>query len=290
MPLKTSANVIIIEQLNERLCSIEACTGGDVLVLCAPIRQGLDVVVREAVDALTHKKRKLTVLLETGGGYIEVTQRIAQTLRHHYRVIDFIIPDCAYSAGTVLAMCGDEIYMDYFSVLGPIDPQVPKDDKMVPALGYLEQYERLIRKSQSGNLTTAELAFLINRFDPAELYMYEQARDLSISLLKEWLVKYKFKNWKRTATRKLKVTKEMRVKRAEEIAKMLNKIDKWNSHGRGIHMAVLKRDLKLLIQDFGKIDSLRTCIKDYHRLLQDYLSTVRHLWVVQTRAQFTPLG
>jgi hypothetical protein len=290
MPLKTSANVIIIEQLNERLCSIEDCTGGDVLVLCAPIRSGLDVVVREAVDALPHKKRKLTVLLETGGGYIEVTQRIAQTLRHHYRVIDFIIPDCAYSAGTVLAMCGDEIYMDYFSVLGPIDPQVPKDDKMVPALGYLEQYDRLIRKSQSGNLTTAELAFLINRFDPAELYMYEQARDLSISLLKEWLVKYKFKNWKKTATRKLKVTKEMRVKRAEEIAKMLNKIDKWNSHGRGIHMSVLKRDLKLLIQDFGKTDGLRTCIKDYHRLLQDYLSTVRHLWVVQTRAQFTPLG
>ena len=161
MALKTSANVIIIEQLKERLCSLEECTGGDVLVLCAPIRSGLDVVVREAVDALPHKKRKLTVLLETGGGYIEVRQRIAQTLRHHYRIIDFIIPDCAYSAGTVLAMCGDEIYMDYFSVLGPIDPQVPKDDKMVPALGYLEQYERLIKKSQGGSLTTAELAFLI---------------------------------------------------------------------------------------------------------------------------------
>jgi hypothetical protein len=290
MALKTSANVIIIEQLKERLCSLEACTGGDVLVLCAPIRSGLDGVVREAVDTLPHKKRKLSVILETGGGYIEVTQRIAQTLRHHYRIIDFIIPDCAYSAGTVLAMCGDDIYMDYFSVLGPIDPQVQKDDKMVPALGYLEQYERLVRKSASGDLTTAELALLINRFDPAELYMYEQARELSISLLKEWLVKYKFKNWKRTATRHLKVTKAMRVKRAEEIAKALNKIDKWNSHGRGIHMAVLNRDLKLLIRDFGKIEDLKSCIKDYHRLLQDYLSTVKHLWVVQTRSQFTPLG
>jgi len=290
MALKTSANVIIIEQLKERLCSLETCTGGDVLVLCAPIRLGLDVVVREAVDAIPHKKRKLSVILETGGGYIEVTQRIAQTLRHHYRIVDFVIPNCAYSAGTVLAMSGDEIYMDYFSVLGPIDPQSAKDDKMVPALGYLEQYDRLIKKSQSGSLTTAELAFLINRFDPAELYMYEQARELSISLLKEWLVKYKFKNWKRTATRKLKVTKEMRVKRAEEIAKMLNKIDKWNSHGRGIHMAVLRKDLKLLIHDFGKIEKLRDCIKDYHRLLQDYLSTVRNFWVVQTRAQFTPLG
>lgn len=101
MALKTSSNVIIIEQLKERLCALEDVTGGDVLVLCAPIRSGLDLVVKEAVDGLPHRKRKLSVLLETGGGYIEVTQRIAQTLRHHYRVVDFIIPNCAYSAGTV---------------------------------------------------------------------------------------------------------------------------------------------------------------------------------------------
>jgi len=138
-------------------------------------------------------------------------------------------------------------------------------------------------------LTTAELAYLINRFDPAELYMYEQARELSISLLKEWLVKYKFKNWKRTKTRKLKVTKAMRAKRAEEIGNLLNKIDKWNSHGRGIHMSILRRDLKLVIEDFGKNANLNTCIKDYHKLLLDYRSTVQHPYVVQTREQYLPL-
>jgi hypothetical protein len=289
LSLRTSSNVIIVEQLKERLCHLEETTGGDVLVLCAPIRFGLDVIVREAVDALPEKRRKLSVLLETGGGYIEVTQRIAQTFRHYYRIVDFIIPNYAYSAGTVLVMSGDEIYMDYFSVLGPIDPQLPKDDKMVPALGYLEQYERLIKKSADGKLTTAELAFLINRFDPAELYMYEQARELSISMLKEWLVKYKFKNWKVTETRKVKVTRAMRVARAEEIARALNKIDKWNSHGRGIHMSVLRRDLKLLIHDFGENTALNDCIKDYHRLMQDYLSMVGNSSVVQTREQFTPL-
>jgi hypothetical protein len=276
--------------LKDRLRALETVTGGDALVICAPIRTGLDVIVREFIDALPKRKRKICIILETGGGYIEVAQRIAQTLRHFYRVVDFIIPNCAYSAGTVLAMCGDDIYMDYFSVLGPIDPQLEKDDKMVPALGYLEQYERLIKKSAAGKLTTAELAFLINRFDPAEMYKYEQARELSISLLKEWLVKYKFKNWKVTKTRQQKVTKGMRVERAEEIAKTLNKIDKWNSHGRGIHMAVLRRDLKLLIHDFGANAALNDCIKDYHRLLQDYLSTLGNSWVVQTREQFTRLG
>ena len=290
MALRTSSNVIVIDQLYERLLSIEEQTKGDCILICCPIRFGLDVAVREVLDSLTPKKRKVTVILETTGGFIEVAQRIAQTLRFWYKTVDFIVPNYAYSAGTVLAMSGDDIFMDYFSVLGPIDPQVQKDDKMVPALGYLEQYNRLIEKSNKGTLTTAELAFLINRFDPAELYMYEQARDLSISLLKEWLVKYKFKNWKKTQTRKITVTKAMRVARAEEIAKALNKIDKWNSHGRGIHLAVLNKDLKLLIQDFGQNQKLNDCIKDYHRLLQDYLSTVRRSWVVQTREQFLPLG
>jgi hypothetical protein len=290
MTLKTNANYIIVDQLNERLGALEKATGGDVLAICAPIRKGLDIIVREAVDSVSKKKRKLSVLLQTDGGYIEVTRRIAQTLRHHYRVVDFIVPNSAYSAGTVLAMSGDDIYMDYFSVLGPIDPQIPKDEKMVPALGYLEQYDRLIKKSGTGKLTTAELAFLLNRFDPAELYMYEQARELSMSLLKEWLVKYKFKNWRVTATRKLPVTRAMRVARAEEIGKALNKIDKWNSHGRGIPMAVLRADLKLLIHDFGRTPVLRDCIRDYDRLLQDYLATVGRPWIVHAREQFMPLG
>lgn len=290
MALRTNSNALIIDQLKARLESIESITGGDSILICSPIRFGLDVAVREALDNLIPKKRKITVILETNGGYIEVAQRIAQTLRHWYRVVDFIVPNCAYSAGTVLVMSGNEIYMDYFSVLGPIDPQIAKDDKMVPALGYLEQYNRLIYKSSQGTLTTAELAFLINRFDPAELYMYEQSRELSISLLKEWLVKYKFRNWRKTRTRKLRVTKAMKVARAEEIAKALNKIDKWNSHGRGIHLAVLTRDLKLLIQDFGANQRLNDSIKDYHRLLSDYQSMVRTWWVVQTRQQFIPLG
>ena len=39
--------------------------------------------------------------------------------------------------------------------------------RMVPALGYLEQYQRLIERSQQGLITTAELSYLIARFDPA---------------------------------------------------------------------------------------------------------------------------
>ena len=55
-------------------------------------------------------------------------------------------------------------------------------------------------------------------------------------LLKEWLVKYKFKNWKVTQRRKVPVTRKMKEQRAEEIAGKLNDTRLWHSHGRGIQL------------------------------------------------------
>ena len=40
------------------------------------------------------------------------------------RPSNFWCPIFAMSAGTILVMSGDDIYMDYYAVLGPIDPQV----------------------------------------------------------------------------------------------------------------------------------------------------------------------
>jgi len=195
------------------------------------------------------------------------------------------------SAGTVLVMSGDSIYMDYYSVLGPIDPQSPKDGGMIPVLGYLEQYKRLVEKSAKGNLTTAELAFLVQKFDPAELYKYEQASELSVSLLKEWLVKYKFKNWKKTLTRGKTVTEAMRKRRAEDIARALNRTDKWNSHGRGISMEVLRsEDIKLQIEDFGADAKISQALRVYHNLIKDYAAKVGSRNVLHTRDGFTWIG
>ena len=53
---------------------------------------------------------------------------------------------------------------------------------------------------------------MIQGFDQAELYQYEHQRELSIALLKEWLVSYKFKDWKITRTRRKKVTAKMKKK------------------------------------------------------------------------------
>jgi hypothetical protein len=193
------------------------------------------------------------------------------------------------SAGTILAMSGDAIHMDYSSALGPIDPQVPDaDGTLVPALGYLIQYEKLLRKANRGKVSTAEMQLLLS-FDQTRLYAYEQARDLSRTLLEEWLVKYKFKDWKETETRKLAVTLSMKKNRAKEIADKLNNVRLWNSHGIGISMERLRNDLNIKIDDFGKDAALTTVVRRYHALLSDFMARMGQAAVLHTKGGYEAL-
>jgi membrane-bound ClpP family serine protease len=284
----SSSNELVESQLTRLAKAIERRIQADVLIFSGPIFDGVAEVVRDGIEARKPKRPKLAFLLETRGGYIETAQRIVDILRHHYPTVDFYIPNRAMSAGTVLAMSGDSIFMDYYSIMGPIDPQLERADGqgMVPALGYLIQYERLIDKSRKGKLTSAELGFLIQKFDPAELYDYEQARELSITLLKEWLVKYKFKNWKTTNTRKLKVTDKMKVDRAAMIAKELNNTAKWHSHGRGISLSVLTDELNLQIEDLGKTPEAHKEVREYYGMLSDYMGRRGHSVALHTNGVY----
>lgn len=279
-----SANDYIERKLNESIGKLEVTLDSDALAFVGDIIGGVDDLFREVIEQKVQKRprrNKLTVIITTLGGYIEIVQRIVDTLRHHYKIIEFIVPNYAYSAGTVFVMSGDKIYMDYYSRLGPIDPQVEtQDGKSVPALGYLKQWERLLKKAEDGDITLPEVQLMLQRFDQAELYKYEQARELSISLLEDWLAKYKFKNWKITKTHKLTVTTAMRKRRAKEIAEELNNTDRWHTHGYGISMQVLQRKLKLLIDDFGKNATLSAQISDYQHLLDDYMSKMRQSGII----------
>jgi hypothetical protein len=291
-PTPANSNELVESQLDALAIDLENHLNADVLSYSGPIISGSDGIVRYGIESRTTKRDKLAVVLETPGGYIETVHRIVDTMRHHYKIVDFFIPDRAMSAGTVLAMSGDSIYMNYYSILGPIDPQVKRGDGkgMVPALGYLVQFERLMKKAQSTKLNTAEMTFLVEKFDPAELYDYEQARELSISLLIEWLVKYKFKDWTRTATRNLRVTEKMRARRAGEIAKALNDTGRWHSHGRGISMAVLRDQLKLRIEDIDDDPDLADKLSVYHRFLVDYTTRRGHVVALHTDGHYDGIG
>ena len=238
----------------------------------------------ETLAGFESRSENLVFVLYTPGGVAEVVEKMVDIIRYHYKEVWFVVPDMAMSAGTILCMSGDKIYMDYSSALGPIDPQIPNGEgQLVPALGYLDQVERMIEKSASGQLTDAEFAILQNQ-DLATLRRYEQAKELSISLLKDWLVKYKFKDWDNHSSDGRAVTDEEKTLRAEEIAVALSDHNKWHSHGRMIGIKTLTDDLRLRIEDYTEQVELKSVIRQYSDLLLDCVQTrgVSHMFHIKS--------
>ena len=259
--------------LEHHLSGLAQICESDVMAIYGPIIPDLPRFIRPEVESLSKQKNfngKLTVILDTGGGLVDAVERTVDIIRHHYEIVDFVIPDQAMSAGTVFALSGDSIYMDYFSQLGPIDPQFFIDGKWVPGLGYLEKFKELNEKSDEGILTPLEYA-LVDKMDLADLHRYEQAREHSVELLEKWLTTYKFKNWSKTKTRGQRVTLTMKQNRANEIAMTLNDTTRWHAHSRGISMKLLTDELGLKIEDLSRLASLQTQLHQTHNFIIDYM-------------------
>lgn len=273
--------------MKSTFAKLEKHLNGDVLVLFGGIDDGIENIVKDLIEDLKKDTKinhdTLYVILTTNGGVVTPIQKMELVFRHFYREVNFMVPDYAYSAGTVMCLSGDNIYMNYFSNLGPIDPQVKtKDGKFVSALGYLDKIGALITKAQNGTISNAEF-IILKDFDLAELRSYEMAKELTIDLLTKWLVKYKFKNWIKHSNG-TPVTMAEKNKRAEEIAnKLSDNSNIWKSHGRPISMETLKNELKLQIQDIDSDVKLSNLLNSYYKCLTEYIRKNNYGHFFQTR-------
>lgn len=273
----------IQQLLNDKLNALEQHFQADILTYYGGIANGLERDFLRIVEDITDKREKIYIILTTGGGSAITVERFVKILRHYYQEVNFIVPNYAYSAGTIFCMSGDNILMDFFSVLGPIDPQVQnKDGNWVAALGYLDKVNEFIEKSQNGTLTQAEF-LMLKDLDLAELRGYEQAKNLTIDLLKEWLVKYKFKNWTiHESNPELKgqpVQDYEKEARAEFIADQLSNSNRWKSHGRPIDIETLNNFLRLKVEDYSSNIERRTLIRDYDELLSSYVGKNNSIFI-----------
>lgn len=271
--------------MENALSNLERILNADVFVYYGELIDGVEANVKQIIEQICsdgQKHEELYVLLTTTGGSLNPVKRIVNIFRNFYKEVNFIIPDYAYSAGTVMCCSGDKIYMDYYSVLGPIDPQVRnKDGKFVAALGYLDKINELIEKAKRNELTNAEF-IILKDFDLAELRAYEQARDLAVDLLVEWLPKYKFKNWNIHSSSQTPVTEEDKRNRAIEIAQNLSDNKEWKSHGRPISRVELGR-LKLQIDKLEDDQEAYKAVTAYHELMTDYVQKYSMQRFIHTR-------
>jgi hypothetical protein len=282
----------IKESVNERLAKIEAHLSSDIVSFYGPIVPPIDKVSRDFIEKLKSDfpdKQRVTIFLTTSGGLAETVEKMVDIIRFHYQEVYFVVPDYAMSAGTIFCMSGNKIFMDYSSSLGPIDPQIFTGKDYASALGYLDQVEKMIEKSKKGTLTDAEL-IMLQQLDLAMLSSYEQAKNLTITLLKKWLVQYKFADWNTHGTDLNKigaaVTLKEKEKRAEEIAKMLSDNKLWHSHGRKIGLSSLTGLLRLKIDDYSNNVTLRNMIRDYHDFLLEYIQRGNYTFFLHSKNYF----
>ena len=261
------------EILNKHLLGLEEHFEADVIFYYGEIHPSYSKTFRDFVEKLQElepTRKRLVVVLNTPGGSAETVEKMVEIIRFHYSEVFFVVPDYAMSAGTIFCMSGNKIFMDYSSSLGPIDPQVFNGSQWVPALGYLDKVEELLEKARSNTLTQAEFVIL-QSLDLAMLRRYEQARDLTVTLLKKWLVEYKFSDWKNHSSNGSPVTDDEKESRAEEIARQLGDNKIWHSHGRNIGVGTFQEVLKLKIEDYSDDKDLRGLIRAYNDLLTEYI-------------------
>jgi uncharacterized protein (DUF2344 family) len=82
-----------------------------------------------------------------------------------------------------------------------------------------------------------------------------------------------------TETTKKTVTLEMRASRAEKIANDLSDHERWQSHGRGISMEALRRELSLRIVDYGENPETHKAVRTYFDIANNYMAvfSIQHL-------------
>lgn len=279
-PIDETARDLIAKKLQE----LENYLNADVIVYCGEIFDSAEEQMKKVVEDLqseTEPKTTCYIILTTPGGSLNPVNRMVTVFRHFYSEVNFIVPDFAYSAGTIFCMSGDNIYMNYYSALGPVDPQVQnKDGKLVAALGYLDKINDLLVKAQNNTISQAEF-LILKDFDLAELRAYEQAKELAVDLIQKWLVKYKFKDWLTHSNGEM-VTLEEKKQRANEIANKLSNNNIWKSHGRAINLEEL-REMNLKIIDYGENKELGCKIDDYYSIMKDYVVKYNLRVFVHTR-------
>lgn len=81
--------------------------------------------LEEAIYKLKeHNINKLILVINSFGGGVSSSFKIAYALRKNFDHIITVIPHIAASGGTLISLCGDEIVMGDMSSLTPIDVQI----------------------------------------------------------------------------------------------------------------------------------------------------------------------
>jgi Serine dehydrogenase proteinase len=89
------------------------------------------------------KDHKLMLLLNSPGGALHSSFKVARAIRKSFKPIEIYVPHMAASGGTLIALTGDTIFLGTMSQLSPLDPQIYWKGRQISALSGRHAYNRL---------------------------------------------------------------------------------------------------------------------------------------------------
>lgn len=146
----------------------------------------------------------MDILLHTGGGSVDVAEKLMGMMRSHVgkAKLRIVVPDMAKSAGTVMVLGADSVVMSDMSELGPIDPQARLFGRWQSVQNYLDAYSTHA-KNLVADPSNVAARIMLGKLDPATLKLCEasvsRARQAAETLLKRGM----FRNggaWTSTVT------------------------------------------------------------------------------------------
>jgi hypothetical protein len=102
--------------------------------------ENLDDLMRLLTIITVKKQKECNIIIHTEGGQCSAIDAVSRLLSESKCKINTFIPQYAYSAGTLIAICGNKLYMNWYSLLGPIDSQIYYDDEESFSAKYVKEF------------------------------------------------------------------------------------------------------------------------------------------------------
>ncbi len=198
------------------------------------------------------RSKGLDLILHTPGGETAATESLVDYLHSMFGTnIRAIVPHAALSAGTMIALAGNEIVMGKHSSLGPIDPQIFG----MPAHGIVEEFQRAADEVQKNPARIPLWQPIIAKYHPTLIGEAEKSIKWSAQMVKAWLVNGMFAGDADAATKADRVLQEL-----------------------GDHALTLSHARHISLQKAKDIGLKVVALED-DQWLQDAVLTVHHVFV-----------
>jgi hypothetical protein len=147
-----------------------------------------EFAVETAINQIQAKTdvRKLMLLVNSPGGLVQSSYKVARALRKTFKEIIVFVPHIAASGGTLLALTGNKIVMGMMSQLSPLDPQAKIEGGAVSANSVVDAHQFVTRLFDDLSVEDAPYSYkaLADKCDGVDI------RDAlaSLSLMEEYIL------------------------------------------------------------------------------------------------------